>query len=91
MLSSIPSNLLGKDVGGLIDVLIAKVGERLKYGKIIRKDSSTITLLLNKDDLKRMFKDSMSSKNPNPMLGGIDKFIDVDIKNNMVEVSIKIM
>jgi len=82
---------VGNDVSGLIDMLIVQIQQRMKYGRIVKKGNNAIALLLTKDDLKRMFTDAMVRKPANPMMPSVDKFIEVDIKNNIVEVSVRLV
>jgi len=78
-------------VRGILDVLLAQLQSRMRYGKIVRKEEGTISILLTSEDLKRMFAESVARRTPNLPTGDLMRMINVSIKENYIEVSIRLV
>ena len=75
----------------IIDLILSQISTNLPYGRVEKIGNNSIALVFNKDDLKKLFLDSLSrskAKIP-PQLA--TNFVEVEINSGEVKIILRLI
>jgi len=80
-------------VGGLIDLIVRDLQAKFPYGRIVKKSNGSIALLIDTNGLRRILAEAIarSRRNQRVDISTLMSFIDVEIKGNYIEISLKLL
>ena len=80
-------------VGGLIDLIVRDLQARFPYGRVVKKPNGSIALLIDTNGLKRILAEAIakSRKNQRADVNTLMSFMDIAIRGNYIEISIKLL
>ena len=81
------------NVGSLIDIIVQQLQAKIPYGRIVKKPNGSIAIQMDSNGLKRLLIEASARSNPNRRadIEMMMRFMNIEIKNGFIEISIKLI